>query len=172
MKRWLILLATVGCNNGSTAGLDASNDALQPSDSGDAMADAKEASAPCKIGLLDAGTPEVTCMGSTPCPTSEACCISNTVMCKSQCGNLETDWQCERSAHCGTGQTCCYDLLFPDFTQCPGAAALTQPTCVASSSPCDGVVCQTDADCEAGTCYAVALDFGAEAGTRTLGICR
>jgi hypothetical protein len=144
---------------------DAAVDA--PSDASDAAA---EAVAPCKTGLPDAGTLGVVC-GATSCGSPDVCCVGSSADCvaPSSCGNVDFVWACDRSAHCGTGQTCCYNLLAPNLGVCPGVSASTSPTCTTTPSSTCSVVCQTDADCKPGeTCYAIFLS----AVKRTIGICR
>ena len=166
--RSLALVVLSACSppfGGTDAAADAPSDA--PHDAGDAAA---EAIAPCKKGLPDAGTPGVSC-GGTSCGSPDVCCVGQTDQCvaPSSCGNAGLVWACDRSAHCGSGKTCCYSLLVPSLDTCPGGSATSAPTCESTPSATCSVVCQTDADCKAGqTCYAVFLSSV----NRTIGICR
>lgn len=157
-----LVLAACGSEKvGSDASTDATNDANEA---------AAEATPPCKTGLSDAGTDAVVC-GATSCSPSDVCCIGADASCvaPSGCGNLELVWACDRSAHCGSGRTCCYSLLMSDFTTCPGGTLTTAPTCETAPSASCSVVCQTDTDCDAGqTCYAMS----AQSAGRTFGVCR
>lgn len=167
MRAAAFLLLTA-CGTPIGAGIDASADVAN--DASDASDAAVEAIAPCKKGLPDAGTLGVTC-GALACGSPDVCCVGSTENCvtPSSCGNLELVWACDRSEHCGTGKTCCYSLIVPDLSTCPGASATTAPTCETTPNATCSVVCQTDADCASGqTCYAVVL----AAAKRTIGICR
>jgi len=169
MNRALLLItlkAVWGCSN-SSAPVDASSDAVA-ADAGDA-GDA-EASAACKTGLPSTSTTGVVC-GTATCNNSQVCCISNE-QCASSCGNLDLAWACDRSAHCGASNTCCYGGFVPDYSTCPAQVEATAPVCQSSTGTCTTVLCQTDLDCMSGqTCYAVTIQVAQDTG-RTFGICR
>jgi hypothetical protein len=169
-----LLGALPACGQDGGPGPDAASD-VEAADAADAAGDVADAGAEaapaCTTGLPDAGTAAVVCYGTTSCPPGDACCIDQTAQCATSCPALSLDWQCDRTAHCASGSTCCLLPADIGLTSCPGFAGTTSPRCQTSTQSCPYVVCQTDADCGGGSCYAVAIDVGG-GHSRTLGVCQ